>query len=153
LVLFEAMFDRMWVKRYVAGFFLRALPFRAELADVVCRWVRTADDPLVQRAATELAMTLGGPSAVRLAETWAVSDDDDERVAGLITLGHWGTDLDAELLEKSLESPWPIARRAVYAAGMSGSLALRTWADDPERCTDVRRAARWWLAQGSRVTD
>jgi hypothetical protein len=41
----------------------------------------------------------------------------------------------------------------MYAVGMCSDPLVVELALDPEAPEEVRRAARWWLANGSRVTD
>lgn len=150
-VLYEALFDQLWTKRYTAALFLMAVPYKEVVARHVARLAETHTRRDVREAAVALSLRTGGVGALAIAETWATSQDPVRQATGLVTLGHWGTDLDPVTLEPALGGGWDVARRALYAAGMTGSPALREWADDPARSDQVRAAARWWIGVGSRV--
>lgn len=152
-VLFEAMFDPMWTKRYIASLFLIAVPYKECISRHVARLAE--DHPLreVRRAAVAFSMRLGSRSALTSAAAWAASGDPAREVPGLVTLGHWATDIDRDLLELNLHADWERARWSLYAAGMSGNPVLKAWAEDTSRSSRLRTGARWWLRVGSRVMD
>jgi hypothetical protein len=150
-VLFEALFDRLWNKRYTASLFLMAVPYKEVVSRHVARLAEDHPRRDVRDAAVALSLRTGGVAALPTAQAWATTADPARQATGLVTLGHWGNDLDPALLEPALGADWDVARRALYAAGMSGSPVLRDWADDPSRSDRVRAAAQWWMRVGSRV--
>ena len=151
-VLFEALFDPVWVKRYMAKYFLISLPYKDLVVHVVTELGENHPMIEVRRAAAQLLMQMGSGAGVVTAERWALSDDPDTRNAGLASLGNWGGALDPALLNKVVSQGWEIAQRGLYAAGMSGSPVLGEWANDVTQPEEVRAAARWWLRHGSRIT-
>lgn len=151
-VLFEAMFDARWNKKYIASLFLMAVPYKDVIALHVARLAERHGRRAVREAATELSLRTGHTSALATAAKWAMSGDTDLQRPGLVTLGHWGTDVDPQILEHTVRADWEVARRALYAAGMSGSPILAAWASDLSKSAQVRAAARWWMRVGSRVT-
>ncbi|MGI9156881.1 MAG: hypothetical protein ACR2FG_09625 [Marmoricola sp.] len=151
-LLFEAMFDPMWNKRYIASLFLIAVPYKEIVSHHVARLAEAHPSRGVRDAAVAFSMRLGSSSALAGAEAWARSGDPLRQVPGLVTLGHWATDIDRDLLELALRADGEVGRRSLYAAGMSGNPVLRQWADDAARPAWLRAGARWWLRVGSRVT-
>jgi hypothetical protein len=151
-VLFEAMFDRSWNKQYVASLFLMAVPYKDVIARHVVRLAETHPRPDVSAAATRLSLRTGHGAALPTAEAWARSGDLRKQEPALVTLGHWADEIDRTILEDAVGGDWELARRALYAAGMSGSPILKEWAEDGSRPDRVRAAARWWIRVGSRIT-
>lgn len=150
-VLFEAMFDGLWKRQYIASLFLMAVPYRDVISRHVARLADRHGRREVREAAIELSLRTGHSAALTTAEDWAMSGDVRRQGPALVTLGHWATNVDGRILEHTVRGDWELARRALYAAGMSGSPILRTWADDPARSDQVRAAARWWIGVGGRV--
>lgn len=151
-VLFEAMFDPVWIKRYIAKYFLISLPYKDLAVHVVTELGENHPLVEVRRGAARLLMQVGSSQGMATAERWAVSGDESRRNAGLASLGNWGTDLDPALLETIVSQEWEVAQRGLYAAGMSSSPVLKEWAEDESRSEEVRAGARWWLRHGSRIT-
>lgn len=152
-LLFEAMFDPRWAKAHMARCLLMSLPYREVVARHAADLAESAADEDVREGATRLIVRLGGDRAVTLAQQSLCAGDDDKCEAALVTLAHAADHVDPAVLRTFLDHGGELARRALYAAGMTGCPALTSWAEDATLSEQVRGGARWWLAQGSRVTD
>jgi hypothetical protein len=139
--------------RAVSGSMLvAALPrLRALVGDHVAALAADHDDPVIrERAGRRLVGVLGGDWCDQ-AERWLRAGPPAHRELACQVAGDAGRRLDDALLRELATGPGWAA--ATYAAGMAGHPLLPALAADPALPPEVRGAASWWLAQGSRVVD
>jgi hypothetical protein len=79
------------------------------------------------------------------------SRDDAEFVQAVTIVGRSGGALPTRSLTRGLSADETTVRQTVYCLGMAGDPRLAGIAEDPALPPTTRRAARWWIEQGSRV--
>ena len=151
-LLFEAIYDFRETRRGNAIYFLAALPFQEVLADAMLKASTSEDDP-TRQGSMEAIAGLSDQSYVDAARAWVRTEDPAARGAGLVVLAHAADHIVPERMRELVMQPYPIGRLAMYAVGMCGDPLVVDYALDPQVPAEVRQAARWWLANGSRVTD
>lgn len=150
-LLFEAIYDFRETRRGNAIFFLSALPFPEVLADAMIKASTSEDAPTREGAVLAIA-GISHPIYVDTARAWVRTEEETLRTAGLMVLAHAAEHVVPDRMRQLVEQPYPVGRLAMYAVGMCGDPLVVDLALDPEVPEEVRRAARWWLANGSRVT-
>lgn len=150
-LLFEAIYDFRETRRGNAIYFLAALPFQEALAEAMLRASASQDEPTRQGAVDAIA-GLSHAAYVETARSWVRTDSEHARSAGLVLLAHAADYVVPERMRELAMQPYPVGRLAMYAVGMCGDPLVVGFALDPHVPADVRQAARWWLANGSRVS-
>lgn len=150
-LLFEAIYDFRETRRGNAIYFLAALPFQEVLAEAMLK-ASTSEDPTTREGAVLAIAGLSHPAYVDTARAWVRTDDETLQASGLIVLGHAADYIVPEKMRELVQAPYPVGRLAMYAVGMVADPLVVEVALDPEMPEQVRQAARWWLANGSRVT-
>lgn len=150
-LLFEAIYDFRETRRGNAIYFLAALPFQEVLADAMLE-ASASDDELTRVGAMEAIAGLSHPAYVDTARSWVRTDNEHARSAGLVLLAHAADYIVPERMRELAMQPYPVGRLAMYAVGMCGDPLVVGFALDPHVPAEVRQAARWWLANGSRVS-
>jgi hypothetical protein len=150
-LLFEAIYDFRETRRGNAIYFLAALPFQEVLADAMLE-ASNSDDETTRVGAMEAIAGLSHPVYVDTARRWVRTDSEHARSAGLVLLAHAADHIVPDRMRELAMQPYPIGRLAMYAVGMCGDPLVVAFALDPHVPAEVRQAARWWLANGSRVS-
>jgi hypothetical protein len=151
-LLFEALYDFRETRRSNAIYFLAALPFQDVLAEAMLK-ASTSEDATTREGAMEAIAGLSHPAYVDTARAWVRTDEERACTAGLVVLAHAADWIVPDRMRELVMQPYPVGRLAMYAVGMCSDPLVVELALDPEAPEEVRRAARWWLANGSRVTD
>ncbi|HET8559192.1 MAG TPA: hypothetical protein VFL69_01610 [Marmoricola sp.] len=150
-LLFEAIYDFRETRRGNAIFFLAALPFQEVLADAMLK-ATTSEDVTTREGAVLAVAGLGHGAYVDAARAWVRTDEESLRAAGLMVLAHAADYIVPERMRDLMLQPYPVGRLAMYAVGMCADPLVVEASLDPGVPEEVRRAARWWLANGSRVS-
>jgi hypothetical protein len=151
-LLFEAIYDFRETRRGNAIHFLAALPFQEVLADAMLK-ASTSEDQTTRYGVMDAIAGISHPAYVDAARAWVRTDDETARTAGLVLLGHAADHIIPDRIRQLALEPYPVGRLAMYAAGMCGDPLVVGFALDAQAPAEVRQAARWWLANGSRVTE
>jgi len=149
-LLFEAAFDPRGDRSWTATLLMMASPLRGAIAAAMSDAADHHDDPVVRAAARDLLVGLGHEASNRHAVAWLAGDDPDLVAAALVELAHNQHPVPEDRITAFLTQPDPVARRALYYAGMVGLPALRPIAEDPSH--RLHAAAVWWRRHGTVVT-
>jgi hypothetical protein len=150
-LLFEALYDFRETRRGNALNFLAALPFQEELADAMLK-ASAHEDSTTREGAVLAIAGLSHPAYVDTARSWVRTDERELQTAGLTVLAHAADHIIPERMRELVLEPYPVGRLAMYAVGMCADPLVVELALDPDVPEHVRKAARWWLGNGSRVT-
>lgn len=147
----EAAFDHRRTRVFTSSVLLMASPVRGVLGEVVGEVGHDETDPVLRERLAELLVSLGDHRCVPHVTRWVDSGDPDLVAPGLVALAHVRGPLDDTVLNRLLEQPGVVGRRALYYAGMVGHDAVGRIAADATH--PQHAAARWWQQQGPVVTD
>lgn len=151
-LLFEAIYDFRETRRGNAIYFLAALPFQEVLAEGMLK-ASASEDETTREGALEAIAGLSHPAYVDTARAWVRTEDERARTSGLVVLAHAADHIVPGRMRELVVEPYPVSRLAMYAVGMCGDPLVVELALDAEAPAEVRQAARWWLANGSRVVE
>jgi len=151
-LLFEAIYDFRETRRGNAIYFLAALPLQEVLAEAMLK-ASTSEDETTRLGVLDAIAGLSDAAYVETARHWVRSDDEQARSAGLIVLAHAADHIVPDRMRELALQPYPVGWLAMYAVGMCGDPLVVDFALDPHVPAEARQAARWWLANGSRVSE
>jgi hypothetical protein len=157
----EALFHRLAERRLHSSLALAQSPYADRVAAGAAGLVRRADaDPhLVEKAMVLLTFVATEQQRDLLCD---VADDptSPNRVSALVSVAHLppapGRARIPSLRAALAGDPpvgQPVARAAIYVAGMTSDPALQQVAEDPAVPKWVRRTAVWWLRAGPAIHD
>lgn len=131
---------------------LHALPRLADaVGERLARLAEQTSDPVRRDRILRRINSLVHDGAPACTRRWIDSSDDELRRHGLRLAGTGGLDVDPATLRRARSDG--LAEESLYAAGMNGSPFLTELLADPGTDEELRRAARWWRADGPRVVD
>lgn len=152
-LLFEAMFDPRGVRMSTATYLIGSSPFARVVVPLLVEGRDLGPDDASRDAALRVATGCHGGEELAVVDPLLGSADVTEFELAVAMFGHSGRHLPEAILEQGLSGEEATARRTLYSAGMAEDPRLPGIAADRRRSASTRRAARWWVDRGGRVTE
>lgn len=148
-LLFESFFEPRGVRMSMASWLVANSPFGDDLTLAILEALDSCPDEDTRPAALRVAALCNAGRDIPGVDT--LLDDPADFVHGITMIGRSGMSLPADALERGLAGDETTVRQTLYCLGMAGDARLPGIAADPSRASTTRRAAGWWVAQGSRI--
>lgn len=152
-LLFEAMFDPRGVRMVTSTFLIAASPLAGALVPLLVEGRERGPDDASREGALRVAAAVHGGEALSVVDPLLESADATEFELAAVMVGHSGRHLPQAILERGLSGDQTTVRRTLYGAGMAEDPRLVAIAADRRRTAATRRAARWWIDGGGRITE
>ncbi len=149
-LLFEAFFEPRGVRMSTSTWLLMSSPFAAALVRAIFEVRDDCPDPASRAAALRVAAVCHAGEDVPGVESLLDGDSGDFAHATAI-VGRSGQSLPGPALARGLTGDETTVRQTLYCLGMAGDQRLVGIAGDVTLPETTRRAARWWIEQGSRI--
>lgn len=152
-LLFEAMFDPRGVRMSTATYLIASSPFARVVVPLLIERRDQGPDDASREAALRVATGCHGGEELAVVDPLLASADVTEFELAVAMVGHAGGHLPQAILEQGLSGETATVRRTLYSAGMAEDPRLPGIAADRRRPASTRRAARWWVDRGGRLTE
>ncbi|HEU4811510.1 MAG TPA: helix-turn-helix transcriptional regulator [Nocardioides sp.] len=150
-LLFESFFEPRGVRMAMASLVLAHSPFAGDLTHVILEARDACPDLGTRSAALRVAALCHTGEDVAGVDALLETGDPADFAHATTIIGRSGQSLPPRALERGLAGDETTVRHTLYCLGMAGDARLPGIAADPSRPSSTRRAADWWVAQGSRI--
>jgi hypothetical protein len=152
-LLFEGCFEPRGVRRSQAFWLVGFSAFAGAVKEAILRGLDDCPDDLTRARALQVASVCHAGAPVQDLDALLARPSRDEFVQVLKFVGRSGARLPDAALARGLAGDELTVRQTLYCLGMAGDARLGGLAGDPSQPPDVRRAAAWWLNEGSRILE
>jgi hypothetical protein len=150
-LLFEGFFLPHLVRRAMGAWLVALSAFGGATMQVLLDLLDDSPDADTRSAALRVAAVCHGGQEVAGMSRLLDQPLDVDLFQVLNLAGRSGTILPDAVLARGLAGDRLMVQQSLYCLGMAGDPRLSQLAADPTRPDEVRRAARWWRDQGSRI--
>ena len=149
--MFEALFEPRGVRMSTSTWLLLTSPFAGALVRAIFEVRDDCPDPASRAAALRVAAVCHAGEDVPGVESLLDDQYPGDFAQATAIIGRAGQSLPDRVLTRGLAGDETTVRQTLYCLGMAGDQRLLGITQDERLPATTRRAARWWIEQGSRI--
>ena len=150
-LLFEAFFEPRGVRMSTSTWLLMASPFSGALVRAIFDVRDDCPDPASRAAALRVAAVCHAGEDLPEVESLLENRHPGDFAQATAMIGRAGQSLPDQVLARGLAGDETTVRQTLYCLGMAGDSRLVEITQHETLPATTRRAARWWIEQGSRI--
>ena len=150
-LVFEALFEPRGVRMSTSTWLLLTSPFAGALVRAIFEVRDDCPDPASRAAALRVAAVCHAGEDVPGVESLLDDQYPGDFAQATAIIGRAGQSLPDRVLTRGLAGDETTVRQTLYCLGMAGDQRLLGITQDERLPATTRRAARWWIEQGSRI--